>query len=214
MIKNMPITVTANSGNWQYQTVDYIASLMWTAAPWSWTLGQTTNVSIVAGTTDYTVTPPSDFLYLTRAYIADGNQINELKIVSSLPATGTQVGVPTQVFYDVPNTKVRVFPVPTTNYSGTLVMIYKKQPPKITNSNFSTAGAQIFPDCYFPVLQEGVLWMAYQYADDQRAGNATVNEEGKTQFTQQLGIFQAAIAEMRRSEKLPLNFPESPISHG
>ncbi len=214
MIKSMPIDVTANSGNWQYQTCDYISSLMWLAAPWTWTIGTLPTVTVIASTIDYTVTPPADFLYLLKAYISEGSLTNELKIVPSLPATVTQIGNPSQVAYLAATNNLRISPVPPATYSKTLLMLYKKLPTKITVSNFATAGSLNIPDCYYPVFQEGVLWLSYLYADDQRAGTATVNEEGKTQYTQQLGVFMAALAEMRRSEKLLLDYPQVPQLHG
>ncbi len=214
MIKSMPIDVSANTGNWPYQTTDYVASLLWNAAPWKWTIGTLNTITVVAGTTDYTVSPPSDFLYLNKAYISEGSLTNELKIVSALPAAVTQIGNPSQIAYlDATNT-VRVSPVPPATYSKTLSMLYKKQPPKITSANYGTTGIQVFPDCYFPVFQLGVLWLSYLYADDQRAGTATVDGEGKVQYTQALGAFMAGIAEMRKSEKVTLDFPQIPVLHG
>ncbi len=212
MIKSMPIDVSVSTGNWQYQTVDYVASLLWNAAPWSWTIGTLSAVTVTAGTTDYSATAPSDLLYLNKAYITDGSLTNELKIVSAIPTPVTQIGNPTQVAYNA--NVIRVSPVPPAAYSKTLVMQYKKQPPKITSTNFGTAGTQVFMDCYFPVLQEGVLWQAYKYADDNRAGGCTVNEEGKRQYTGQLGIFMGGIAEMRLAEKLILDYPQVPEMHG
>lgn len=215
MIKSMPIdTGSALTNGVPYKLVDYVASLMWSAAPWKWTIGTLPTVSVVAATTDYSVTPPADFLYLNKAIISDGSTSNELRIVSALPATITQVGVPSQIAYLDASNIVRVGPKPPTSYAQTLTMLYKKTPSKLISSNYGTAGAQIFPDAYFPVFQAGVLWHAYQYADDARAGGATVDGEGKRQYTGQLGIFQSMIAEMRMEEKLTLEYPGVPTTHG
>lgn len=211
MIKSMPIDTV---GSWRYYVTDFISSLLWTAAPWKWTLGTLSTINVIAATTDYAVTPPADFLYLNKANISDGNQTNELKIVSALPSTITQIGNPSQVAYlDASNT-VRVSPKPPTSYSQTLTMLYKKQPPKITASNYGTAGALVMPDCYYPVFNAGVQWMAYQYSDDNRAGGCTVDGEGKRQFTGQLGVFQGMIAEMRLAEKVTLDYPGVQNLHG
>jgi len=59
--------------------------------------GQLTNVSVVAATTDYAVTPPADFLYLNQALLTDGSQTNYPKVVSSLPSACVQVGNPNEV---------------------------------------------------------------------------------------------------------------------
>lgn len=211
MVKSMPIDTT---GSWRYYATDFISSLLWTAAPWKWTIGTLATINVVAATTDYAVTPPADFLYLNKANVSDGNLTNELKIVSALPATITQIGNPSQVAYlDATNT-VRVSPKPTTGYTQTLTMLYKKQPPKITAANYGTNGALVMPDAYYPIFTAGVLWLAYQYADDSRAGSCTVDGEGKRQYTGQLGIFQGMIAEMRQGEKVTLDFPGVPILHG
>lgn len=219
MIKSMPLD-TADSGNLQYKLVDQACSLVWAAAPWWWTLGVMANISVVAATTDYAVTVPNDFLYLGRTVLQSGSDTQtDLEVVSILPSTITQVGVPSEVAivsiaaYPVPDT-LRVSPKPPTSYTGTLNLTYKRQPPKIVAGNFSSAGAMVLPDLYYPVIQAGVRYLAYLYADDNRAGTATVDQDGKTQYTQALGIFQAAIGEMRRSEKLFLRFPGVPASHG
>ena len=215
MIKSMPITVSANVGNWPYQTVDYVASLIWNAAPWKWTVGELPSVSVTASSgTDYAVSPPADFQYLVKANLTDGSLQNELRIVSALPSSQVQIGVPSQIAYRDDESLLRLAPKPPASFSQSLVMLYKKQPPKITSSNYATAGAQVFPDSWFPVLQAGVLWMSYQYADDQRAGGATVNEEGKCQYTGQLGVFQSLIAEMRRCERVIIDYPQVPVLHG
>ncbi len=211
MIKSMPIDTV---GSWRYFATDFISSLMWTAAPWRWTLDTLPTTTVVAATIDYPLVVPADFLYLNKANISDGSLTNELKIVASLPGTITQIGNPTQIAALTDLSDIRISPKPPTNYSQTLTMIYKKAPTKIDSSNYSTAGAQVFPDCYFPVYNAGVLWLAYQYADDQRAGGCTVDGEGKMQFTGQLGTFQGMIAEMRKAEKLTLDYPEKTVMHG
>src|SRR5579859_125107 len=219
MIKSMPID-TAASSVLSYQIVDSVCSLVWAAAPWWWTLGTMGNVTILGGTQDYPVTVPSDFLYLARATVQSGSDTNtDLKVVSILPSSITQVGIPQQVSvvsvasYPVPDT-LRVAPKPSNSYSATANLTYKRQPPKIAAGNFSTAGSMVLPDVYYPVIQAGVLWKACQYADDNRAGSATVDGEGKVQYTQQLGVFQAAIAEMRKAEKLFLEWPGTQVQHG
>lgn len=210
MVKKMPVTDATLS----YQILDYVSSLLWAAAPWKWTIGTLSNLSITGGTTDYAVTPPADFLYLLSATLTDGSTTNPLAIVPTLPATIVQVGMPTQVAYMDASNLVRVSPKPTASLAQSLVMLYKKTPTKITASNYATAGALNLPDVYFPAYQAGVLWQAYLYADDQRAGTATVDQDGKVQYTQQLGLFMSLIWEMRRAEKLPLAYPGSPQVHG
>lgn len=217
-IKSMPLD-TSDGGNLQYLMVDEIASLVWLAAPWWWTVGVMSNITLNAGTQDYAITVPTDFLYLARAVATYDSIQTELETVSVLPSSITQIGTPTQcavmaVSVSTTPDTFRLSPTPPTSYSAVANLTYKRQPPKITVANFGTVGALVLPDCYFPVISAGVLWRAYQYADDNRAGTCTCDGQGKLEYTQQLGIFQGMLAEMRRNEKTFLKYPGAPSNHG
>lgn len=218
MIKSMPID-TADGGELQHKLVDQVCSLVWSAAPWWWTLGTMANVTVVAGQQDYAITVPDDFLYLARAVVTTADNQTDLEVVSILPSAITQTGVPSQaavvakVAYPTPDT-LRISPKPPPGYAATANLTYKRQPPKITASNFGTAGAMVLPDIWYPVIKAGCLWKGYQYGDDNRAGTATTNSKGELEFTQQLGIFEALIEQMRIAEKTFLRYPGIPVSHG
>lgn len=209
-IKLMPVDSDVNIA---YNILDYASAVMWMAAPFRWTVGYVGSITVGGPATDYTLTDPTDFLYIEGAYIAKGNSNNYLTPVSFLTNEAVTPGTPTLISHPATNT-YRVSPAPTTGYNSPMFVYYKKQRPKITAANYTTPGVQVFDDEWFWVFQEGVLWQAYQYADDARAGGATVDQDGKMQYTGQLGVFQAGLASMRRSEKALLTFPGVPQMNG
>lgn len=205
-VKSMPLDSTAN--NFTYQMCDYISSTIWMAAPFRWTIGYygTATVTGAAGT-DYAISsPPSDCLYLEFAYLADGNQVNDLDCSALIGADSTSIGVPSSVSI-ISAGNIRINPKPPTSYSKALYLHYKKQRTQITSSNYGTAGALIMDDEWYWVYQAGILWQAYQYADDARAGQAQVNEKGEITYSGQLGCFRAGIETMRQSEKAIWSYP-------
>ncbi len=209
-VKKMPVDTDPNIN---VQMLDYVHAAMWMAAPFRWTVGLVGNTTLVNSTTDYTVADPSDFLYIEGAYVAKGNSNEYLTPVSFLTNENITPGSPALISHPALNT-YRVSPAPTQNYNSPLYIYYKKQRPMITTGNYTSGGVQVFDDEWFWVYQTGVLWQAYQYADDARAGGATVDQDGKTQYTGQLGIFRASLAEMRRSESLLMQWPGSVRQNG
>jgi hypothetical protein len=95
---------------------------------------------------------------------------------------------------------------------------YQFMPTKITSGTLGVAFP--FPDEYFNVLENGLLWRVYQLLDDQRAGGAQISENGNSvkQYTGAMGQFMYALKEMARTEDLgsgdEFRFPEQPIGVG
>lgn len=206
-IKRMPID-TDTSIN--VQILDYVASLMWMAAPWRWSVGYVGSVPLTTGVSDYTLTDPADFLYIEGAYVTDGSSENPLSPVSFLPPDSLTYGLPSQIAHVSTNT-YRVTPVPASTASTqTMLVYYKKARPIVNSGNYTTTGLLVMDDEWFPVYQNGVLWLAYQYADDARAGSATVDQDGKTQYSGQLGTFWAGVSVMRRAENTIWRYPGVP----
>jgi len=190
----------------QTRLLDDINKTLWMAAPWRWTVGTLTAITLLSDTSDYVVAPPADFLYLMSAYIADGsNTPIHLEVVPSIPSSMIVVGIPQFISYQGTNT-FRVTPRPGTLISPTktIVCYYKKIAPVLTASNIYTAGSLIMDDEHFHVYEAGVLWAAYMYGDDQRAGTANVDGTGKWAFTGQRATFEAAVSEMKSREPLPV----------
>ena len=202
-IKGMPFD------NVSVQVLDDVNKMMWMAAPWRWTLGAFTNVTLLNNTQDYTVALPSDFLYLQTAYgtTADGNPPN-IYYVESYLNPGGKLGIPSRVAVVSGSPggsgTFRVSPQPGTVPAGeTIISLYKKQAPLITPANANNAGVLVFDDEWFWVYVSGVLYFAYLYGDDQRAGGAQMGANGQVQFTGQRGVFEANLQIMREREKLP-----------
>lgn len=211
-IKKMPID---SDNNIKFQIMDLPYQMMWYAAPFYWTLSNLPNVTINASATDYVFSSaPTDFLYLHQAYVnTSGSNANILKPVAQLPTTSVQIGNPSEIAIFNSATQARIFPKPPGGYTGTLISQYKKQSTIISSGNY-TSTVLAFPDQYVPVYQAGVDYYALRYADDQRAGGCTVDQDGKREYTGQLGVFMAMIWELRAAEKLPLVYPDGPMNRG
>jgi len=95
---------------------------------------------------------------------------------------------------------------------------YQAKPTKITDATLSTPFA--FPDYYFEVFVQGLLWKLYQLVDDPRAGGIQVNRNGTQMkiFTGQFGIFYETLQQMARTEDLgngdQFMYPETPMGSG
>lgn len=215
MIKNMPLE------DIQVKLVNKVAFYMWMYAPWRWTLGSVPTVTpLVNGTQDYTINYPADFMYTYRAtlLVAPTPPHRNLEVVPSLETNVGFVGQPSQVSYPAAAGAVaglvRITPKPVvpTGVVQAIIGLYKKSMTVFTSASIYTAFMP-FDDEWFNVFEEGVLWVAYQYADDKRAGEASVDvSSGKTQYSGQRGTFEAALAAMADREKLPsINpFDQSP----
>lgn len=199
MIKNAPIERIAarvlNAAN-QY---------IWMSAPWRWSVGVFDPVQVTAAQTDQNISVmPADYLYLLRASMTDGSTLIDLHPEAVLPGTtSVPQGNPNRisVILGSPN-KFRLYPLPQTlpNSSNWYITAwYKRAAPLITPANMATAAYLVMDDEWFHVFEEVALWKAYQYADDERAGAATV-VDGKVQLTGQLGVAAAAVERMKQSE--------------
>lgn len=178
---------------------------MWSYAPWSWSVGSMPTFTLDAGYTDYSVDIPIDFLYAFDALLKDGEKVErELSVVSILPEDVGFVGQPNYVMYfGMPGTSgtARVSPEPA-QVTGTKTVIanYKRTPTLFTAANIYTQ-TMPFDDTFFNVYREGVLWKAYLYADDRRAGDANIDpKSGRVAFSGQRAVFEAALELMKQRE--------------
>lgn len=205
LIKNMPLEDV------QARLLDDVSKIMWMRAPWRWTIGHLPEVTLVAGQSEYPIVLPADFLFLQSAYLADDDSgaVRPLHVEPILPATIRQTGQVSRVsiHLDGAGDKLRVMPLPADLKPGTtyrVVSIYKKEAPIITALNMSNAGVHVLDDEWFPVYVDGVLWKAYLFGDDGRAGSVNVDSSGRVQRTGQAAVFEAGLVTMRETEKLPL----------
>lgn len=215
LLKKMPLeTVMA-------EILDDACSELWMAAPWRWTLGVFANQNLVAAQTDYTIaSTPADFLRIERAYITNGQKKIWLTPQSFIADTPAIPGVPSEIAFvsASPNNKFRISPRFETIKSGetwTLVVLYKKSAPRITKRNSTTAGVLVMDDEWFHVYRQGVLWKAYVYGDDDRAGNCTW-ADGRVTYTGQMALYHAELELMKRAEPLlkAILDPDPPKSEG
>ena len=187
---------------------DDAAKMMWTAAPWRWTIAAFPTVTLAANTQDYTVAIPSDFLYLQEAYLTNENgDVKQDLDIGPLRVAGGSAQIPTEVtITGTPGTNgtLRTFPRIGTIRSGDTLKIfstYKKTATTITTGNIGTA-ILAFDDDWFWVYRSGVLYFAYLYGDDPRAGEAVIDDKGNYKFSGQRGVFETNLALMREREKL------------
>ncbi len=206
-VKNMPLEDV------QVRILQSALNQFWLAAPWRWTVGVFDPVTMTAATNDFTIPgSPSDaaVLYLLRAYIDDGQSQKSLTPEAILPAGTTLTGNPNKIAYiSGAAPKLRINPVLSTLVSGTtprLFAWYKKTAPVITKATMATAGLLVMPDEYAWVYEAGVLYYAYLYADDPRAGGVTIQmaKDGQSApgYSGQLAVFMDALARLREAEPL------------
>lgn len=199
-IKNQPIDRAAIG----VQTLDIASTFFWMYAPWRWTVAPMTAVNVTGNTPDYTITEPADFLYLQQAWITEADKITPLDIVPVLPADPKQVGKPNSVaFVNGTPAVLRLFPQPAAGGGKWLLSTYKKTHTRIT----ATSDGLIFPDEWFPVYQEIVLYWALFFADDQRAGGSSTAANGATQHSGQWGKVISTLEAMKAREDLLYQFP-------
>ena len=197
--------------------LDDAAKFFWMYAPWRWTLGNLQVLTVAANTTDYTLTDPADFLYIQpgSVYLSEGGSDvpRYIEAVSHIHSTVQIVGgQPSQISHPATDT-YRVFPKPGTSVTaGTkIVGMYKKQCPVITEATQYTAGTQVFDDEWFWVYRSILLYIAYLFTDDQRAGGAQTNTRGETTYSGQRAVVEANLAIMKMREPL-LVAPAPPVS--
>jgi len=202
-IKNMPIEQVGT------QVLDDTNKMMWMQSPWRWTIGAFPNIPLADSTQDYIVTLPDDFLYLQDSYISDqAGGVPRILNIESYLNPGGKLGFPSRIAV-LPGTAgdpdtVRVSPQPSIlPVNLEVISLYKKQAPVITPSNQNTPGVLVFDDEWFWVYVSGVLYFAYLFGDDQRAGGAQIDpSSGKVTYNGQRGVFEANMVIMRQREKL------------
>jgi len=192
-----------------------VHQMLWMAAPWRWTLGSLPATTLTSNTQNYTITTPADFLFLFDGFISDGaNVYRDLLIEPTLPDDVKVVGNVSRISHQGSNS-YRTFPKSGTlpaSPAQQLIMRYKKVAPAITNQTQYTAGRLVMDDEWFWVFVAGVLWKAYQWGDDSRAGGVTLTSAGQAQYTGQLGNFRDGIRMMAEREKLPVIEPHDLVN--
>lgn len=199
MVKNMPV-----QDMWVEMTND-ILSRIWMESPWSWTLGAFPSINLVANNSDYAVEIPVDFVYLREAEISSTTTKRPVQVVSNIADDSGKPGQPNVccVIGDPGEEGIlRVYPQPILS-TESLSSLYKKNFTKYTRETLYTI-ALPQPDEWYHVFQSGILWLAYKYADDGRAGEASSRNDGSFSFNGQRAQFEADLIKMRNREPLPI----------
>jgi hypothetical protein len=206
---------------------DYVNSIIYCAYPWRWTLKALTPIVLVDGVQDNALaaadasTAAAGLYRLVRARITRTDTTPdtsyELKIAEFLAPETTKHGWPSisMVSYEETAGKLRLLFPP--EVSGTVVLQldgeYQRNPAKIT----ALSATLIYPDQYFQVFVEGMLWQAYRYFGDSRAGSI-VMVKGVPQYTGQYGVFMNHLNMMMVAEDAangdPFRFPDEPLGIG
>jgi len=186
-------------------------SLIWHAAPWEWTIGEITEspITVTTSTTQYAITVPSDFSRLEMAILVDDAHLfKPLAIRSYLPAASVKTGETMEIAKVPGSANVRVYPKSPASLPSTaqkIILLYKKTTPNLTASDYASTTILALPDDWFHVYCNAVLYFAYLYADDDRAGGAVVEptrQGANIRYTGLRGQLEAEIEQMRM--KLPL----------
>lgn len=214
-VKDIPLT------DIDAQVCDMVSSLMYVEAFWRWTLQNipATSIPLVDGQQDYNV--PTNLFRLFRARIVrtdttpDQYQEIDVNEFYSPDLRSTSPRAITGVSHDEPLGKFRLSQAVSIASGETYELQgdYQINPTKITDSTVSSV--LWFPDQYFPVFFEGLKWKAYEFADDSRAGNVTIDRFGHRNATGQCGKFYFALDSMKQAEDFgtgnAAEFPDEPF---
>lgn len=230
-IKDVPLATSSVD----IMLCDRVNSVTFGAYPWRWTLASFTAITLVDGTQDYALaaadlTSASGGVWqIVRGRLrrtdTTPDEWRELGVRSFLAPELTRKGGLDSiklVAYDEASNKLR-FDLAAAVPTGVVLQFegeFKKNPTKIaalSQKAHEVGGVSTFPDQYFDVIVEGLLWKAYQYTDDSRAGSI-VHIKGVTQYTGQLGVFHDALMWMAQQEDQgygsDLMFPTEPLGAG
>lgn len=220
LVHGIPVTAV------QYYACDVVNSLIWSFYPWSWSISTLTAINLTDGVQDYTPTD-TNILRPVRLQLArtdtTPNEWRELALLSNLSPELTRKGgidTITSIGWYPASNYFRLAMAASVGSGQTLQIqgVYQKLPTKIVAGNFSSVFA--FPDCYFPVFVEGLLWQLYRLSDDPRAGQASYSKNGSMmrQYAGQYGVFMDALLSMARTEDLnagdEFQYPESAVGQG
>lgn len=204
----------------QVKGADMINSIMWNAYPWRWAQKALTAIPLVDGTQDYAFAP-TDYMRMVSARLTRTDTTpdvyDELTVVRHLAPDLTKMGFRAGLssICRWPATSVLRLNCAAAVPSGTTMRIdgeYQYQPSKIA----AIAVAFPFPDQYFNVFCDGLLWQFYLLAKDSRAGTVQFTKNGAV-YTGQMGAFYDSLMTMRSAEDWGAGdtmFPSEPLGIG
>lgn len=210
-VKNMPLEDV------RLPIVQHVIDHIWHYRPWRFTLGLAFDISLIGNQSEYTVSLPPDFAYLWRSYLInpEKDMPSDLNIEPFIPQDPGKIGLPVSVSAIITDTSslVRFSPRPPASLPSGIraIGIYKKRRFELVEASlfndidaYSPTGR--WPITFFHVIREGILWQAYLFADDPRAGSAQASSDGKIAYSGQRAVFEAALQQMASQEPMPLDW--------
>lgn len=187
---------------------------LWTFAPWSFSVASGTSITLEQARGSYDYPYPLDWFYALRAELVTSDLSNRpLTIVSHIQADDGMVGNPTKIAFTGPGGLVRpvqISPVPAVLSADPprINVVYKKVLEDYRGENAHTLAVP-FPDTWFWVFEELVLYYAYKYTDDRRQGDVTMQGD-KSSKNGQLAAAYEGLVEMVKREPLVLLTEKNP----
>jgi len=176
----------------QLYAADQINSIIWKTFPWRWTLNALTPITLVNAQQDYTPVPTDFWRWINPRLVRTDvtpNVNQPIKMAKHLEVELQRQGsvfTIQSVSYEPTANCFRLEITP--QISGTITMQlagdYQQLPVKLASVN----ELMPFPDSYFNVAMEGILWMFYRLADDPRAGSVSINRPGDKSSQGQYGV--------------------------
>lgn len=180
--------------------LDDANKMLWMVAPWSWSIGALDPVTLADGVQDYTVSDPGDFLRIQWAARSDSDTLYNIGVVPALPVLAAHKGQVKKIAHvSTSGGNVTVRTWPTANSTDKVLLLYKKTSTAVTAGNKDTTTTLVFPDEFYPLYQEMVLYKAWQFFGDPRAGGAQSNGQ-QNAFSGQLGLVMALVREYLAGE--------------
>lgn len=193
-----------------------VHSKIWNAGNWVWTVNSCevslTPTSLGTSQQDYNLssnlTDYSRFIQGTIQTLAltGGIRTDSLTYVdpvSYIPSSSLIKGIPSCFQYIPGGTdKIRFNSTFEFTTGSKFYGVYKKAMTLLTNKTINELTQILLPDDWYYVLQEGVLYHFYKYADDDRAGTSKTNSNGQEEFTGQLAVFMEALNDMKQYQPI------------
>lgn len=222
-LKNIPLSAVTPF------VCDMINSEIYDAYPWHWTVtnipvnglanATTSLITLSDGVQDYNC-PPYIYRLLTGSIVR----------TDTSPVQIQDLNVQDDLVFDLTKRSYRNIGACSLQRSVGLIRLeaavqvpsgvalsfggdYQREPEKVS----ATSQTLIWPDKYFRVIAEGMLYWGYKLSDDQRAGGLATDTKGKEQATGQYGAFRSQIRWMMEAEDFGGDeqaFPSEPLGIG
>ena len=204
----------------QVAAADMVNGIIWNAYPWRWAQKSMTGIPLVDGTQDYAFAP-TDYFRLVQARLVQTDTtpdtFDDLTVVRNLypdlSKAAYRAGL-RNIAYVPALSKLRLNQAAAVSGTQTFEIQgeYQYQPTLIA----ATSATLPFPDQYFMVFCNGLLWQFMMLSKDDRAGTAQYTKNGAV-YTGQMGIFFDALMTMREAEDWGAGdtiFPSDPLGIG